>query len=238
MRTIFEHLLNLLSDRRTWIALLIPMLLGAGCQSTPQPVEETSIPTLVITITPGITETEVPPTNTPVPPTDTPLPTQTETVTASSIPTDTPTDTPTPIPPELTFIQNGVCYTGPGWNYDVVEYFLPGITVPIIGQNEDQSWWTIRVPETDEECWTINSGIESSGEYAVVSILDTPPPPTAAPSETPEQIGVKYYLIDMNSPGPFGCGERMVYIYIGTNYSGTIENKIKQAPDGSLQSDG
>lgn len=227
MKTIFTKFTDLSTYRPLWIIVLLFVL--TGCQSTDGTAVDTDLPTVAFTDIPTITETEIPPTSTTIPATDTPIPTLTATNTAIPTLTDTATYTPTPIPPELTFVQNGVCYTGPGWNYDVVEYFLPEITVPVIGQNEDQSWWTISVPETGEDCWTINSGIEVSGEFAAVSVLEIPPTPTIPPSATPENVGVKYFLIDMNSPGPFGCGERMVYIYTGQNYTGTIENKIKQA---------
>ncbi len=212
-----------------WLVIIMLSIMLIGCQSNTEiPVQErTEIPEA--TNMPIETNTPVPPTATTIPPSETAQPTYTLTSTRTPTETDTPTSTPTPVPPELTFVQNGVCYTGPGWNFDVVQYFLPGEIVSVRGLNEDETWWAISTMETEEDCWIINTGVEQLGSFAAVSILESPPTPTIPPSETPEEKGVKYYLIDMNSPGPFGCGERMVYIYTGNNYTGSIEHKVEQA---------
>ncbi|NIW43316.1 MAG: hypothetical protein GWN30_00635, partial [Gammaproteobacteria bacterium] len=175
-----------------WLVIIMLSIMLIGCQSNTEiPVQErTEIPEA--TNMPIETNTPVPPTATTIPPSETAQPTYTLTSTRTPTETDTPTSTPTPVPPELTFVQNGVCYTGPGWNFDVVQYFLPGEIVSVRGLNEDETWWAISTMETEEDCWIINTGVEQLGSFAAVSILESPPTPTIPPSETPEEKGVKY----------------------------------------------
>lgn len=80
---------------------------------------------------------------------------QTETATpeaAIQAATETPAAAATPSQPTLVLIKNANCRRGPGQVYEPLTSLLAGQTVPIEAQNEEGTWWLVRIP-SGELCW-------------------------------------------------------------------------------------
>lgn len=105
-----------------------------------------------------------------------------ETGTLTPNPTETSTPTFTPIPesssPTATFTKNANCREGPGTEYEAVDAFLAGTTLPIDGRNEDGSWLQVRKP-SGSHCWVAASTATISGDINSVAVISAPPPPVA-----------------------------------------------------------
>ena len=71
---------------------------------------------------------------------------------APTVAEQTPAANATPSTPIFTLVQNGNCRWGPGQAYEVLTSLLAGGNVPIVGKNEDSTWWLVRLP-TGELCW-------------------------------------------------------------------------------------
>lgn len=115
------------------------------------------------------TSTEIAATLTPeLPPTSTDTPS----------PSDTPTITPTATPstPMVTPAKEDVnCRFGPGVNYLSTGALLLGNAVPILGKNEDGTWWQIQNPNANtQKCWVSASYTTASGDLGAVPIAQPP----------------------------------------------------------------
>ncbi len=110
--------------------------------------------------------------------------TGTPTSTGTPMPTATPTDTPTPDDPMATGLQNSNCRKGPDTRYDVQGYLMEGETVPIVGRNNDSSWWVVELQDPLKECWVWGGGVSTSGNMADLVVIKPPPPPTFTPTPT------------------------------------------------------
>ncbi|KAA3647096.1 MAG: hypothetical protein DWQ07_06260 [Chloroflexi bacterium] len=185
---------------------ILPLLLLACNNATPEAPTNTDIPASV----------------TPVLPSDTPEPTGTATTTN----TPEPTATHTPEPVAITVDQNAICRTGPNPDYQIVSYLNPGQTGVAQGQNEDGSWWWVQVENLEESCWISDVVVSTTGETEALAYI-TPPP--APPSSTPAPAYVIYYLIIEDTGGPFGCGDTMYPVSAGKFRSGDLEKDLKAA---------
>lgn len=59
----------------------------------------------------------------------------------------TPTPTPTPPPPLVTATQSSInLRSGPGINYNRIGRLALGESLPIVGRNNDSSWWLVATP--------------------------------------------------------------------------------------------
>lgn len=90
-------------------------------------------------------------------------------------PTLTPTSTSTPSVPTLILIQNANCRLGPSQLHEVLTSMLAGDQLPIVGRNEDGTWWLVRLP-TGEQCWISAVTGNASGNVNLVPIAEAPPP--------------------------------------------------------------
>ncbi len=108
---------------------------------------------------------------------------------ASPLPSQTPTVTPTITPtysvPMLTINSNTNCRTGPGQDYDIVFTFLPSAKAEIVGQDPQDNYWIVKLPDGSGNCWVWGQYATTSGSYWVVPTLTAPPTATAAPPEAP-----------------------------------------------------
>ncbi len=181
------------------------------------------------------TETSVPPTATPRPtdtPTATPAPTNTPTSTAT--PTQTPTDTPTPVPPSLTVLQNAVCRSGPGTEFEIAGYFVPEDQPAVIGVAEMQPWmespWWYIEAANGKQCFISDAVVSITGDAEVLPQLTPAPTPTPKP---PSSIGdgehIFYFLTAPDTGGPFGCGDSLYYITTSIERTGDLEVDIANA---------
>jgi parallel beta-helix repeat protein len=87
----------------------------------------------------------------------------------------TPTQTPTSSKPAATLLQNANCRRGPGAGYDIVTNLPQGLNVPIVGRNQDQSWWQVQVPGTQTQCWLAGGNVQTSGDLNGVPLVEPPP---------------------------------------------------------------
>jgi hypothetical protein len=223
--------------------LILLSIIISGCKptSTPEPT-----PTEV---SPAATDTPLPPTpsETPMPPSEIPSPvppTPTLTLTASETPSPPPSLTPTPsLTEELASLRvdgNAICYLGPGLVYDVRAYFVEGDTALLDGRLEDQSWWRMILPRDEEvSCWIQADLVTVSGSVSSLPVLTPPPTPTLSPTPTPGTRGVRFYMMVLDTGGPFGCGDSMVYFYTDEPVKGTFEEEVEAAMNAlfSIQSE-
>ena len=111
------------------------------------------------------------------------LPTFTELPTLSPTPenTATPAFTATPTFAYITLSEATNCRIGPGVAFDLVDTFLVGQTIEVIGKHPFENYWYVRSPNNPSlYCWMW-------GQYATganlnnVPVLTPPPSPTPAP---------------------------------------------------------
>jgi uncharacterized protein YraI len=106
---------------------------------------------------------------TPIPPTVTP------TATATNTPTVTPTVSPTGGAPTATLLQNAYCRKGPSTDYDILATLFQGLYVPIVGRNQDSTWWQVQVPDSQTQCWLAGDVVQTSGDLSGVPVVEPPP---------------------------------------------------------------
>ena len=213
------------------ITILFVLLVLAGCNSNSPTQKTGGDVTLMAASTvqpspiPSITPLQPSPTTTSPPPT--PTHTATSTLTA--------TFTPTSEPASLGVNQDVACRTGPGLIYDIRAY-LPAGTFPILlGQNQENTWWTVEEPAFSATCWVSDEFVTVQGNLDGVPVLTPEPTPTLEPTATPEQKGIKVYLVALNTGGPFGCGDGLVYYYTGKKRTGDVERDISSALNALLK---
>lgn len=97
-------------------------------------------------------------------------------VTVAPASSPAPTYTPTPSVPTLVLIQNANCRRGPSQVYDVLTSLLTGQAVPIVGKNEDETWWLVRIP-TGELCWISKVTGNAQGNTGIVPVAQASPAP-------------------------------------------------------------
>ncbi len=102
-------------------------------------------------------------------------PAATETVAPDATATATQTVTPTLSAPTATLRQNGICRRGPGTEYDAVTTIPNGSNVPIVGRNQNSSWWQVQVPGTQTQCWLADENVETSGDTNQVPVVEVEP---------------------------------------------------------------
>jgi hypothetical protein len=76
--------------------------------------------------------------------------------------------------------------SGPGTNYPILTQFEAGQEAVVTGRNADDSWWQIRLGDTDESAsslgWLFGQLVTFSGDDEAVAVAEAPPPP---PTSTP-----------------------------------------------------
>ncbi len=87
--------------------------------------------------------------------------------------TATPTITATPSTPTLVLIQNANCRIGPGQLYQVLTSVLEGDSLPILGRNEDGTWWLVQLP-SGERCWISAVTGVTLGDIPSVPAVEAP----------------------------------------------------------------
>jgi len=126
------------------------------------------------------TPTRAPPTDTPGPPTE----------------TFTPEPTGTPSTPLVTADYNANLRSGPGEEYEVLDFFLGGEQANVVGRYDDTpigTWWSIERIGEGRDGWIWSGAATLSGSDLGVPVLVPPPTPTPTlepagtppPSETP-----------------------------------------------------
>lgn len=76
---------------------------------------------------------------------------------------------PFPIPLSARAIRDLPCRSGPGFNYDILGYFVEGEESPIHAQNPGETYWVIDNPDVVAGlCWVLQEDSEVSGDTADV----------------------------------------------------------------------
>ena len=97
---------------------------------------------------------------------------------ATLVPVETPTSSAT-VEPLVTFIQNANCRKGPGGAYDVTTSLEQGTQTTAVGRNEPSTWWLVKVPATDIECWVSGTTAETAGDTPGLPVVPVAPVPGA-----------------------------------------------------------
>lgn len=92
-----------------------------------------------------------------------------------------PSGLPTPVALVATAIQNANCRSGPGSLYDVLTSVLQGVEMPIVGRNQESTWWAVQAPGLIAHCWVWGQSVEIEGDPGLAPILAAPPLPSATP---------------------------------------------------------
>lgn len=100
-------------------------------------------------------------------------------------PAATASDAPTACLPSATANVNANVRWGPGLIYSVVAALAAGESAPIIGRNENSSWWRLQMGENAlTEFWISNEVVQVACLEAGVPVVSTPIPPTLTPTPT------------------------------------------------------
>jgi hypothetical protein len=76
--------------------------------------------------------------------------------------------------PMASFTANANCRRGASINHEVVTFFHVGQTAPIVGRNEDRSWWQVQVPGTAVRCWVWGEFVRTIGDLSAVPFVESP----------------------------------------------------------------
>jgi hypothetical protein len=98
----------------------------------------------------------------------------------------TPTSTPVTIPATITALANLNCRSGPGPVYKIDDTLMKGETAPILGRNEEGSWWYILIEDHKKKCWVWGNKATISGNPSDIPILEAPPTPITPVDDLPD----------------------------------------------------
>lgn len=137
------------------------------------------------------------------------LPTFTAPPTFSPTPesTATPAFTPTPSFAYVTLSEATNCRVGPGLAFALVDTFLVGQTIEVIGKHPFDNYWYVRSPKNPGAyCWLW--GFYATGaNLGSVPVLTPPPSPTPAPAFDASYLNLGscvgwWVRIKINNSGP------------------------------------
>lgn len=175
--------------------LLLVVLLSAsiwGCRT--QNIEPTVVISPLSTSTPSLSPTITQTTT--ATPSKTPTPTSSFTTEPTNTITPSITPSPTPIL-ALLKVHRIAIMSGPGFAYDVLAEYYPGLDLEIIGQNETGNWLVISLP--GGHGWAQTKDLEFNFDTSILPFFDTPPTPV--PSNTPQpapKISRRYVYTENN----------------------------------------
>jgi hypothetical protein len=170
-----------MKKRNTLFYLIVMTMLILQACNLPN-AAATEEPTVDPMIAVGLTLTSIAELNPPTEalPTFTPLPSLTPSLASIA----TPNFTPTPSFAYVTLSEATNCRVGPGVAYDLVDTFLIGQTIEVIGKHPYDNYWYVRSPNNSNVyCWMW--GFYATGSNLNnVPVLTPPPSPTPAPDLT------------------------------------------------------
>lgn len=91
------------------------------------------------------------------------------------VPSETPSLELISCDPEITAAMDTTCRTGPTTYNVPAVYFLEGEKVPILGHNQDSSWWAVQPPTLAKPCWVSDTTVTAACIPEDLEILDSPP---------------------------------------------------------------
>ncbi len=129
------------------------------------------------------------PTSTPAPIVPTPTATRVLQNAAEPVseaaPPETQPEAPPPTRPELVAPGSVNVRAGPGINYGVIGTLNPNTRMPVVGRNNNASWWQIKI-SGEKTGWVANSVVQASHTEGVplaeAAAAPAAPPPAAQPA--------------------------------------------------------
>jgi hypothetical protein len=104
------------------------------------------------------------------------------TLTATPAFTATSAFTSTPSFSYVTLSVATNCRSGPGKAFDLIDTFLPGQTIEVLGKNPTGDYWYVRSPNNQSVfCW-LWGYYSTGGNLGNVALFTPPPTPTSVPS--------------------------------------------------------
>ena len=108
--------------------------------------------------------------------------------------------------PTGSFTVNANCREGPGTAYDAVDALPAGQSVPIVGRNDDGSWFMVQRP-SGGSCWVSAVTLSVCGDVGSVGVVAAPqlpaapppppePPPAAAKPAAPGNLRVDQHVCE------------------------------------------
>jgi hypothetical protein len=91
------------------------------------------------------------------------------------LPTATPEIELTLCEPKITASTNTTCRQGPTTFNEPLTYFEESDTAPILGGNQDFSWWAVLPESKTAHCWVSDQTVNTNCLPEEPEILDTPP---------------------------------------------------------------
>jgi hypothetical protein len=144
--------------------------------------------------------------------------------------TATPAFTSTPSFAYVTLSENTNCRTGPAQAYPLVDTFLIGQTIEVIGKNSTNEYWYIRSPNNQSVfCWMWGF-YAKGGNLGNVPVFTPPPSPTAAPSFDVSYAGVDScvgWWIDFNLKNTSSVAFKSVGITVKDTVTGVSLGELK-----------
>jgi hypothetical protein len=101
-------------------------------------------------------------------------------------PTETPTPEPISCDPEIRATMNTTCRMGPSTYNDPAVYLLEGESAPVLGRNQDSSWWAVQPDTLEQACWVSGTTATSVCIPEDLEILESPPYITRVFPSNPE----------------------------------------------------
>lgn len=77
--------------------------------------------------------------------------------------------------PEVTALTNTTCRQGPTTFNEPVLYLIEGEIAPLLGGNQDFSWWAVLPPSQIDSCWVSGQTVEAHCLPEAPEIIDSPP---------------------------------------------------------------
>ncbi|MCJ7623157.1 MAG: hypothetical protein MUO76_06615, partial [Anaerolineaceae bacterium] len=128
-------------------------------------------------------------------------------VTVTTTPTATFTATPTlmtttPEDALATADTDLNCRYGPGSGYDIVDGLREGETSPVIGVNEQRTWYLIAGPHGPTQCWVLAEYITLNRDISQYPVYPAPPlPDIDTHTPTPTITLITPSMTPTNTPG-------------------------------------
>ena len=83
--------------------------------------------------------------------------------------------------------------------YSDLTAYPVGSFLEVDGRNDDDTWWRVKVPNSNDSCWISSILLELSGDLSTVPVLPAPPTPTPTLTLTPTDTLTPPVV---TSPGP------------------------------------
>jgi hypothetical protein len=88
--------------------------------------------------------------------------------------------------PRLRVDMSVNCRAGSSTRFSRLAFLAAGQEVPLVGVNASATWYVVRLPDLDRDCWVWAEAVTALGDLSRVPIVDDPPEP-AVPLEPTDE---------------------------------------------------